>query len=57
MVAALFAYTVVYFEIFAILGVAGVYVGVMVLCALVLVAALLVGCACQDVRRSVRKLW
>lgn len=57
MVAALLAYTVAYFEIFAILGMAGVYVGVMVLCALVLVAALLVRCAYQDVRRLVRKLW
>lgn len=57
MVTALLAYTVAYFEIFAILGMAGVYVGVLVLCALVLVAALLVRCAYQDVQRLVRKLW
>nr|WP_013207366.1 hypothetical protein [Ralstonia solanacearum]CBJ34353.1 hypothethical protein [Ralstonia solanacearum PSI07] len=57
MVAALLAYTVAYFEIFAILGMAGVYIGVMVLCALVLVAALLVRCAYQDVRRLLKKLW
>lgn len=57
MIAALLAYTVAYFEIFAILGMAGVYVGVMVLCALVLVVALLVRCACQDIARLVKKLW
>ncbi|MDE4919566.1 hypothetical protein ACUXAV_004547 [Cupriavidus metallidurans] len=57
MIAALLAYTVAYFEIFAILGMAGVYIGVMVLCALVLIAALLVRCACQDAWRLLKKLW
>lgn len=55
MIAALLAYIVAYFEIFAILGMAGVYIGVMVLCALLLVVALLVRCACQDAWRLLKK--